>query len=113
MNASAAPPGFGVVGSWQDQFTWMFAGDDVLSVLLDPQLFTDCGVPKRPPASVMSAEFGSGGVPLSRNLFLKILFPLSWKYTVDGVGGNGSGVSRPSSPPLGLFCIVLFLSRSA
>src|SRR5262249_59348273 len=102
--SSGAPaPGFGVVGSLQDQVSSMFAGDEEVNVLLDTQLFTDCCAPKRPPTSVMSAECGSGGVPLFVNLLPKILFPESWKYTVDGVGGDGSGFSEPSRPVGGVF----------
>src|SRR5262249_40386125 len=41
MNASPALPGFGVVASLQAQVTWMFAGDEVVSALLDTQLLTD------------------------------------------------------------------------
>src|SRR5262245_16771632 len=113
MNPSAAPPGFGVVECLHDQASWMFAGEEVARVFADTQLFTDCWAPKIPPASVMSVELGSPAVPLFSNVLLEMRLPDSWKNTVDGVGGKGSGFSMPSSPTLGLFRIVLLFTRSA
>src|SRR5262245_9248726 len=113
MNPSAEPPGFGVVACLHDQMSWMFAGEDVVKVFPETQLFTDCWAPKIPPASVMSVELGSPAVPLCSNVLPEILLPESWKNTVDGVGGKGSGFSMPSKPTLGLFRIVLFFTRSA
>src|SRR4029077_32223 len=113
MKPSASPPGFGVVECLHDQVSWMLGGEEVARLFPETQLFTDCWAPKIPPASVMSVELGSPGVPLPSNVFPEMRLPDSWKNTVDGVGGNGSGFSRPSSPTLGLFRIVLFFTRSA
>ena len=91
----------------------MFGGEEVVRLFPETQLFTDCWAPKIPPASVMSAEFGSPGVPLFSNVFPEMRCRRAGSTPSDGVGGNGSGFSMPSSPTLGLFRIVLFFTRSA
>src|SRR5262249_38174259 len=74
-----SPPGFGVVRCLHPHISWMFAGEDVVSLFPETQLFTDCWAPKMPPASVMSAELESPDVPLFSNVLPEILLPDSWK----------------------------------
>src|SRR5713101_8001918 len=113
----APKPTLGVVVLWQLQPVWMFAGDEVVRMLPAKQLFTEpFGSPKVPPrsASVTSPALGLGlPTPLLEKVLRYTLLPESWKYTVLGVGGNGSGFSNPSSPELGLLLMVLRSIRSA
>jgi hypothetical protein len=112
MKPSASPPGFGVVECLHDQVSWMLGGEEVARCSRDAVVHRLLGAEDSSRQRDVGRT-GSPGGPWPSNGCPEMRWPDSWKNPVGGVVGNGSGFSRPSSPTLGLFRIVLFFTRSA